>query len=364
MSELKVTVEKVLEVNTHPNADSLDIITIRNWNVIVRKDSFKVNDLGVFFPIDSILPESLEKTIFGEDSKVTLSKGRIKTIKLRGAISQGLFTPFSVLGIKEVKEDSDLTKVLGVTKYEPQESLPSHMQTKRTTSKKEVNPNFYKYTDINNLKNYTNVFTEGEHVYISEKCHGTNVRFGKVLKTKISLFDKILKLFGKFDEYQKVYGSHNVQLQGGKKFNGFYDTNVYSLFANQFIDNLENDVVVYGEIYGPSIQKGYHYGLKNGEFGFVAFDVMMNGRYLGYNEFKNFCDNKGIPRVTELYYGPYSKEVVDSLVSGDSIQCPEQKIREGIVVKPIHERSTYCGRLILKYINPDYLLRKNNTEFH
>mgnify|MGYP001617660490 CR=1 FL=1 len=116
MSTFKVSIEKVVKVDNHPNADKLDIIQVLGWNLITAKNNFKEGDLCIYFPIDSILSSLVEIKLFGEGSKIKLSNHRIRTIKLRGAISQGLAAKFDLfkdeLTGMSLKEGVDLTSKL------------------------------------------------------------------------------------------------------------------------------------------------------------------------------------------------------------------------------------------------------------
>src|SRR5208283_866588 len=94
-----VTVEQIKEILPHTNADKLEIARVRGWNVVVGKGEFKPNNLVVFFEIDSFLPiepryEFLRKNCYR--SNAYMGEGfKIKTIKLRGEVSQGLILPLS-----------------------------------------------------------------------------------------------------------------------------------------------------------------------------------------------------------------------------------------------------------------------------
>lgn len=363
MSTLKVEVLPIEDVQTHPNADALEIASIKGWQCVVRKDSFKKGDLCVYFPIDSVLPNTLEATIFGSDSKVKLHHSRVKTIKLRGAISQGLAVPPSLIGVLNPKIHLDLTSTLGVTKYEP----PVKASPQRNclgVSKKQSNPHFKKYTSIENLKNYPCLFEQGELVHITEKIHGTNFRAGWVRTHAGTWLKKVLKFFGLLPEWEFVYGSHNVQLQS-RPYNGFYEKNVYSeAVINYGLEKaLRRGEVVYGEIYGDGIQKGYNYGCPPGVRKLVIFDVLRGGSYLPHDAVVSFCSDEMLPVVPTLYTGPFCLDKAKELASGGSVLYPEEKIKEGVVVRPFSESTTYMGRKILKLINDDYLL-KDQTEFH
>ena len=371
MSTLKVSIERVRSVQPHPNADRLDLIEVLGWQCVVSKDSFKVGDLCVYFPIDSVLPQPVEQAIFGIDSKVKLEKSRVRTIKLRGAVSQGLAVhPQTLISLLpySIGEGDEVTEKLGVTKYEPPASgtlTVAHVKT----SKKQTNPNFRKYTEIENGKNYPDLFQEGEEVVVTEKIHGTNFRAGRVPFSASTLWKKILQFLGLAPKFEFVYGSHNVQLQDKVLASTYYDKNVYAEAVVKYglahKDNMfyiPDGYVVYGEVYGDGIQKGYNYGL--GERALVLFDIMKDGEYLDFPDFDKMATSNYWPTVPVLYVGPYNKEKIMSMVSGPSVLCPDQKVREGIVVKAVKEQTTHMGRKILKLINPDYLLDKNNSEWH
>jgi len=362
VSTLKVEVVRIQSVEKHPNADSLDLITINGWNVVSRKYIYKEGDLAVYIPIDSVLPESIENKLFPEGSKITLQKGRVKSIKIRGAISQGMLAGFDVLGIKERPEGTDLTKELKITKYEP--PLPDYQSaiTSVKKSKRLDNSNFKKYTDIENIKNYVNLFQENQQVYVSEKLHGTSYRAGWSKKDVSTFWPKVirffLKIIGLWKEYEFVYGSRNVQLQHSE------GENLYKKICDKYLikERLTYGEAIYGEVVGPGIQKGYSYGLPIGEHALYLYDVQINGKYLSHKEFKEWCDKRGFERVPEMYVGPYNHKMIMSMRDGDSF-IGKQKVREGIVVKPVKEETCITGRKVLKAISDIYLL-KDPSDFH
>jgi RNA ligase (TIGR02306 family) len=131
-------------------------------------------------------------------------------------------------------------------------------------------------------------------------------------------------------------------------------------------------VNLYGEVYGSGIQD-LNYGLK-GTIDFAAFDVMVEDgfgarRYLNIDEARSLVEGSGLRFVPELYRGPYDLEVIWELASGkEQVSGQELHLREGVVVKPVTERYDSTpggvGRVVLKFVSDDYLLRKGNvTEF-
>lgn len=363
MSSNMVEVVEILDIKPHPNADRLDLAFVKGWQVIVGKGEYRKSDKVIYIPIDSVLPDYLLKILFPEGSKVVPSKGRIKTIKLRGAISQGMIVSFDALGMEELPLGMNVAEALGITKYEPPQA-PVQMRG-AAVSVKQVNPHFHKYTDIENFKNHTGLFEKGEIVVCTEKIHGTNFRAGWVKTVPNTWWKKVKKFFGKLPEWEFVYGSRNVQLHDKPNAKTFYTENVYkkTVEAYRLKERLDPGEVLYGEVYGDGIQKGYTYGCGPGETKLVVFDVQVGEAYLSSAELGDWLLNACLPSVPILFVGEYDETGVKELAKGPSILHPATSVREGIVIRPIHETKTHMGRKLLKLINDDYLM-KDQTDFH
>jgi RNA ligase (TIGR02306 family) len=366
MSSHKVLVTAIDEVLPHPNADRLELVRVGGWICVTGKGNFTAGDHCVYIPIDSVLPPNVEGKLFPPDSKVKLTKSRVKTAKIRGAVSQGMAVPMQTFG-KVWSLGTDVASELGITKYQP----PVKMSTKsgvRPVRKSVNNPYFHKYTDLENIKNYHTVFQSDELVVITEKIHGTNFRCGWVPFVPRTWWHRLKKYFGFAPEYEFVYGSRNLQLQDKIAPKTYYDDNVYAEAVRKY--NLKQAVphgyVVYGEIYGPSIQKGYHYGCKPNERKLVLFDVfsVVENKYLDFDLSRSQLRRMGLNSIAVplLYQGPFSHKVVAELTGGASELAPIQAVREGVVVRSFIEGVATCGRKILKSINPDYLLSKHADE--
>jgi len=365
MSSLIVKVVKITEIVPHSNADRLEVALIGGWRCIVAKERFKVGDLAIYIPIDSVLSEAVEGKLF-TDSKVKPSKGRIKSVKIRGEISQGLLAPLDILDNPESKkEGDDVAAELGITKYEPPDPSMAGYKQFRSKAPRKRNHNFKKYTDIENLRYYGEVFTEGEFVQITEKLHGTSARFSWALKDKslLNWWQRFLFWLGtvfnkKSWQYTWVVGSRNMDLNP-ELFDNIY-TRVADFYSLKRILNYGE--AVYGEIVGEGIQKGFDYGLKGDDKRLYLYDVMVDGKYLNHEAFLQFCSQRYLPVVPQLYRGVYKPELIKLLASGPS-KLTKNHIREGIVVKPVSEENCKIGRKVLKYVSDEYLL-KDTTDFH
>lgn len=126
-----VTLRQIRTLNSIPGADAIEVASIEGWNVIVKKGEYHIGDFCLYFEIDSFLPESdsryaflMKRSIQGFEGK----KGhKLRTIKLRGQISQGLTFPieqFPELAIPEKDEqrkalrECDFAETLGIKKFE------------------------------------------------------------------------------------------------------------------------------------------------------------------------------------------------------------------------------------------------------
>ena len=367
MAELRVEIVKIKEINVHPNADRLELATIKGWPIVVQKGMYNSGDEVIFIPIDSILPSELEEKIFPPGSKIKLTKHRVRSIKIRKALSQGMIIPLWYISdnVISYKVGDDVKDILGITKYEPPVRAQAIL-TGNARSKKRNNPHFNKYSDLQHYKNYPELFKECDQIAITEKCHGTSFRAGYAPFDANRWWKKFLQFIKLAPKYEWVYGSRNVQFQNKIRKKIFYSTNVYAECVETYglKDKLKPNEIIYGEIYGHGIQKNYTYGCKNNEHKFIAYDVKIDGQWLDYNAFLSFCHQRRIPYAPHLYSGCYNKDELSQYMAGPSELSKDQKVKEGIVIRSTKEQQTYAGRAVLKYINDEYLLMKGQSDLH
>ena len=167
------SVVKIVDIQPIPGADAIVVATVKGWKVVVKVNEYKVGDLAVYYEIDSFLPirpqfEFLRKSSY---KRMGSSEGfRLKTIRLRGQISQGLLTPIPD-GILDPKEGDDLTEALDIVKYEP--PIPAQLAGKI----KGTFPSFIPKTDeirIQNFESEVGFSPVGERAYVTEKLDGTS----------------------------------------------------------------------------------------------------------------------------------------------------------------------------------------------
>lgn len=392
MSSFECAVVRV-KIAPHPNADAIEIAQVGDYQSIVKKGQFKNGSLAVYIPEQAVLPEWLLKSMGFWDAikgKGALSGSlgnRVRAIKLRGVLSQGIVlggVQFHtgdelVVGCPDAEtgghtwchmnfaEGQDAAEFLGIVKYEP--ALPSHMKA-RVIGVDYENTHHY---DFDNLKKKPELFEDGEDVVITEKIHGTLIQVGVVPSKSAN---------------EKYYGGRVVVSSKGMGRQGYIldhddPTNLYAQAAKKaglfdavldvlgpVADSTGRPVFIVGEVYGKTPSGAGVQDLTYGgeELAFAAFDICVGNRgseaYYPWTKFLITCIDMKVRTVPLLYIGPYSKEVVLEHTDGkDTISGTH--IREGVVVKSVEETpSQHFGRKIAKSVSEAYLLRKGEvTEF-
>ena len=134
--KFKVEVCCLDEVSHHPHADKLDIARIKGWQIIVGKNQHKEGEMVAYIPEQAIVPEAVQKAIGVEGRLSGSRKNRVKAIRLRKILSQGLILPLKDGKLthpetgeqKKFHQGDDVSEFLGITKYE--EKFPSKWKHK------------------------------------------------------------------------------------------------------------------------------------------------------------------------------------------------------------------------------------------
>lgn len=348
------TIEKIKTIVDIPNADKIECATIKDWKVVIEKDRYKIDELVIYFEIDSLLPvDNLAFDFLAKaskpknaiiDDKEQIGYGyRVRTIKLRGQISQGLILPISLFPdiANKIKTDStlykvgtDVTEELGIVKYE--KPIPANLAGVIKGSF----PNFIPKTDEERVQNLGDVVNniQGESFYISEKLDGSSVTIYKK--------DNILGVCSR--NLELLDTPENTLWEIARKYN--------------LSEILPDGYSIQGEIMGEDIQKNPLL-LKGHElFIYNVFDIQ-NHSYLNYNDFINFCvrhDLKPVPIVNDTFTLNTNVDGLLELADDNSLLNTKVK-REGIVIRPLIEKTVEINgilrRLSFKAISNKYLLK-------
>lgn len=383
MATFEAKVHK-LTIEEHPNADALELARIGGYVSAVRKGQFKTGDLGVYIPEAAIVPDWMLKELGLEGKLAGKDKNRVKAMRLRGVMSQGLVYPVvnNTISVPDpayadsdrivkgrltevVEVGSDVTELIGISKYTPQ--IPTSMNGEVFNAF----GNTLKY-DIENIKRYPDVIECCEDVSFTEKIHGTWTCFGYhpdydfPLITSKGLSDKGLAF-----KYNATNLRKNLYV---KVFESYTDKDQCDLIENFIYMAMHKDwdtwtepFYLLGEIFGSNVQD-----LKYGDTpsNFRLFDVYVGqpgqGRYMIPGEVKLVAKALGLEYVPELYVGPFSYEVLAEYTDGkETVSGQERHMREGVVIRLLQERKhDELGRVILKSVSDDYLDRKNGTEYN
>lgn len=351
MSTFSVPVIRIKDIEPIPNADAIELAVVGDYRSVIRKGQFKAGDAAVYLPEASVLPDGLIEELGLVGKLAGKNKNRVKAIRLRGCLSQGIL--YDRIPV-DAKEGDDVSSLLGVTKYEP--PIPVHMAGDVAN----LFGHPLKY-DIENFKRFPDILVEGEDVEMTEKTHGTFVGI-----SVIPGLDHPEMIGGDGLVYSKGLGSQGLTF----KDNDVNANNLYVKTAKRLglHDNIRKTfpgktVHVLGEIYGKGVQD-LTYGRN--DIAFSAFDICVDGSFLGRDAFDAAVKDLGIDRMPVLYRGPFSRAVMYDHTDGKTVIGNGSHIREGVVVVPVNEQTdTRIGRVILKSVSGDYLTRKGEvTEFN
>jgi len=262
------TIRRVLAVDPIEGADNIERLTIDGWQLVSQKGNFRPGDLCLYFEIDSVLPIRPEFEFLRSRCYVKrdwVEGFRIKTIKLRKQVSQGLALPPHEIfkGTFIADEGTDYTEALGVKKWDP--PLDPQLRGKARGNF----PHFIPKTDQARIQNVYKqyVYKYAEHT------------FEKTLKLNGSSMTVYVvdPMDSEDDEMEIHVCSRNLELDiENNKDNAFVAT---ALRYSRFFTMPGRKLAFQGELMGPGIQ-GNREGLDRHEFYiFDIFDIERN-RYL------------------------------------------------------------------------------------
>jgi len=360
MSEIKrrlATIEKISEISPIDGADAIEKASIRGWNIVVKKEEFKKDDLCIYCEIDSLMPDR-------EEFEFLRPRGfRIRTIKLRGQVSQGIIFPLSILNsvgkithnnpihnvelfipatdpkhIIAIVEDTDVTDILGVTKYDP--PIPA----KLAGIAKGNFPSHSIKTDEERIQNLINRYEsyKKESWVATEKLDGTSMTVYIDKNGTFGISSRNLDLTeSESNTFWRVANALDLR----KKMSDF-------MFVNKL-----NTLTLQGELIGEGIQKN-KYKLKGQTVKFFrAFDQEVYEFY-PYETFLDMMKTmklETVPIIDLDFKLPDKYEDAIPMADGVSALCDTP--REGIVFVARNPSHNDSGRLSFKIISNKFLLK-------
>lgn len=336
------SVVEIKQLRKHENADRLQVASVFGNDCIVGLDT-NVGDVMIFFPLEcQISPKLLSHCNLFSDPNTNVdgkSKGyfdkkrRVKAVRLRGERSAGFLMKAETFAdwcgydvsqfVQEVGTDFDkIDEELVCQKYIPviQRSQGGNGEPKAKVEKKDsivkrLLPNQFRFHySTAHLGRNSHLLHPDDIISISEKLHGQNAVFSKVLTRPIlSWKDKVAKFFGVKvveKEYQFVYSSRSVVKSGR---DGSIGDDQWGIHARELENKLPNGYTVIGELVGftPSgngIQKNYDYKCEPFTSQLKVFRITYTDHIgevieLSALDIKRFCEKYGLETVPYHYIG-------------------------------------------------------------
>jgi len=327
---------------------------------------YKDGDVCVYFPADTLIPAEWADKFGVRQLLKGKEQNRVGKIKLRGEPSFGL-----VVDIPPERADwkvgDNVADYYGCRKYEPPIRVGCGDAAPYDT---EIDPFFDKFTDVQNGRIETGVFQDGEEVIYTEKLHGSNCRLAMIRGVAVagSMEIRRKRPVRKASDGQETTSSfEDEEMKRSTYWFPWTLLGVRRLLesshpAEYSADPQNMNTILYGEVYGGSIQS-LDYGIPKGKgLGFRAFGLRVNGKFLDWDDFVRICGRHGVETVPVLWRGPFSMAKAKELADGKAAMAGH--LREGTVVYPVKERDNpKVGRAILKFVGTEYDLMTGKTDF-
>ncbi|MBU0763545.1 MAG: RNA ligase (ATP) [Bacteroidetes bacterium] len=334
------SIQKIKSVQPVEGADQIEKAAVLGWQVIVKKGEFKPGNLCVYCEIDSLMPDVPEFEFLKPRGM------RIKTIRLRGQISQGICFPLTILGLfglnpGKVTEGQDVTQEMRIEKYEA--PIPANL----AGVMKGKFPSFIPKTDetrVQVLQDLLDKF-KGTVCYVTEKLDGSSVTYF-IKDGEFGVCSRNMELLETEDNtIWKVARELNIEKKLG---------------------SLGINCAVQAEMIGEGIQSN-KYKQRGQTAKFFNFFYIDGFQYAGFTDFKNKMIELGldaVPVISEKYELENDIDTLIRMSAGNSLLNPGS-MREGIVIRPLGEtvEADVCSGLLhnnrvsFKVINPEFLLK-------
>lgn len=351
MSRKLASIQKIWKIEPIDGADRLELAHVLGWQIVIKKDQFKEGDDAVYFEIDSFLPvrpefEFLRTTSYKKTD--LMGEGfKLRTLKLRGQISQGLLMPISEF--PELTEaiyhvGDDVTDILGVRKWEIEERA-----TTGGTIMGEL-PYDVPHTDETRVQENPELIQSfaGLEYYISTKMDGSS--------HSISIDENGFHVTGHNYEYKDDDTSSFYRLVKERR----YKEKMELLMERcEYQGEAIKTLTIQGELCAPGIQKNR---LKLAKPEWYVFNVRVNGKRVGLTELQNVCGALDMLTVSieEVGYDlPSRYPTVEALLERADGEYPNGGKKEGIVIRPTVPvfSPLISASLSMKVLNNKYLLK-------
>jgi RNA ligase (TIGR02306 family) len=348
------TIRKIDAINPIPDADTIEVASFGGWKVVVKKGEHQVGELVIYCEVDSFIPNNIAPFLTKEGKTPSVYEGvsgeRLRTIRLRGQLSQGLVLPLKLLWTNNFVDWSkcpwdfqsdwdsdpdsvlgiDVTEYLGIVKYEP--PVPAQL----AGVVKGAFPSVFPKTDEERIQNLSNdwAYLKTLAYEVTEKLEGSSMSVG--------LID------GEF-----IVCSRNLNLKETEGNSLWAQARRYNIEANLRHHEF-NNIIIQGEIVGEGIQ-GNHYNLKGQDFYvFTIYDIE-RGQFYTPEERLTLVQDLGlkhVPTVVWNFVFPEDTSIEQVLEAANGKSQLVDKLREGLVYKQMAS-----GPVHWKAVSDEYLFK-------
>lgn len=335
------TIRRIDAIGPIEGADAIEVATVGGWKVVIKKGEFAVGDLAVYCEIDSWIPTEIAPFLSKgkEPREFEGVKGeRLRTVKLRGQLSQGLLLPYNILPFDSqgvMVEGNDVSELMNIQKWEM--AVPAQLAGQVRGNFPSVIPKTDQERCQNLVKEIDSAIVAGMAFEVTEKLEGSSMT--------CYLID------GEFGVC-----SRNLDLKRDEN-NTFWATAIAEDIEAKMREVGDN-FAIQGELIGPGVQ-GNIYKLTKPEFRvFDIYDIVA-GDYVTAAERQGQIQMMGLKHVpvlaakAKLYDTLGVKDVEDLLKFADGKSVMGDITgpwREGVVFKEVN------GGMTFKAISNVYLL--------
>lgn len=342
------SVQRIWKIEPIEGADRIELAHVLGWQCVVNKGQFKPMDVGVYFEIDSFLPIRPEfefmRTSSYKNTDIMGEGFRLRTLRFRGQISQGLLLPLSQFPAIPTDADIglDVTELLGVRKWEIEERATTGGTVMGTL------PYDIPHTDETRVQEKPELIQEFARLeyYISTKMDGSSHSIG-------------------IDENGFHVTGHNFEYKddGSSAFYNLINSRDYKAKMEAFMAECGlNTLTIQGEFCAPGIQRN-RLRLTRPEW--YVFTVRENGKRVGLNRMLRVCEALGMDHVPIEEVGndlPKLYPTVEALLERAEGEYPNGGKKEGIVIRP--SEPIFCplisASLSMKVVSNKYLLKNES----
>ena len=341
------SIQRIWKIEPIEGADRIELAHVLGWQCVVNKGQFQPMDIAVYFEIDSFLPIRDEFEFMRSSSyKKTDIMGegfRLRTMRFRGQISQGLLLPVSQF--PEIPKDADVgddvTELLGVRKWEIEERATTGGTVIGTL------PYDIPHTDETRVQEEPELIQAfaGLEYYISTKMDGSSHSIG-------------------IDENGFHVTGHNYEYKddGSSSFYKLVKAREYQAKLEHYMKVLGlKTLTIQGELCAPGIQQNR---LRLTKPEWYVFTIRENGKRVGLKRMLQICEALDITPVPIEEVGtdlPSKYPTVEALLSRADGEYPNGGKKEGIVIRPTEP--VFCplisASLSMKVVSNKYLLKND-----